>query len=341
MTLSALPTPALLIEQSRLQANLATMQAQADANDVALRPHTKTHKSVALANEQRNRGAEGLTVATVKEAETFIDAGFDDVRVAYPVTGRNKHERLRALRADSKISFTVDTVAGADQASAVYAEADIPVDVLIEVDVGHGRCGVHWADDAAAVTLARRIASLPGLTLAGILTHAGQAYSGPSNGETEADALRRASRQERDRMLSVASALAEADGVNVTPDNFEISVGSTPSMAAFTNATRDGFRVTEIRPGNYVMHDAMQVPWRRDARRLRPHGAYDRRQHAAKTRRHRPRVRGRGQEGVHDGHRLRHGRARHRPGRCRADAPSPEPPRRSSLGGARVAHDDR
>jgi len=259
MTLSALPTPALLIEQSRLQANLAAMQAQADANDVALRPHTKTHKSVALANEQRNRGAEGLTVATVKEAETFIDAGFDDVRVAYPVTGRDKHERLRALRADSKISFTVDTVAGADQASAVYAEADIPVDVLIEVDVGHGRCGVHWADDAAAVTLARRIASLSGLHLAGILTHAGQAYDGPSNGETEADALRRASRQERDRMLSVASALAEADGVNVTPDDFEISVGSTPSMAAFTNATRDGFRVTEIRPGNYVMHDAMQV----------------------------------------------------------------------------------
>ncbi|WP_263818533.1 alanine racemase [Salinibacter sp.] len=259
MTISDLPTPALLIEQSRLQANLATMQARADANDVALRPHTKTHKSVALANEQRNRGAEGLTVATVHEAETFVAAGFDDVRVAYPVTGRNKHERLQALRADSKISFTVDTVAGADQASAVYAEADIPVDVLIEVDVGHGRCGVHWADDAAAVTLARRIASLPGLHLAGILTHAGQAYDGPSDGETETDALRRASRQERDRMLSVASALAETDGVNVTPDNFEISVGSTPSMAAFTNATRDGFRVTEIRPGNYVMHDAMQV----------------------------------------------------------------------------------
>ncbi|WP_208426543.1 MULTISPECIES: alanine racemase [Salinibacter] len=259
MTISDLPTPALLIEQSRLQANLATMQARADANDVALRPHTKTHKSVALANEQRNRGAEGLTVATVHEAETFVNAGFEDMRVAYPVTGRNKHERLQALRADSKISFTVDTVAGADQASAVYAEADIPVDVLIEVDVGHGRCGVHWADDAAAVTLARRIASLPGLHLAGILTHAGQAYDGPSDGETETDALRRASRQERDRMLSVASALAETDGVNVTPDNFEISVGSTPSMAAFTNATRDGFRVTEIRPGNYVMHDAMQV----------------------------------------------------------------------------------
>ncbi|WP_118839796.1 D-TA family PLP-dependent enzyme [Salinibacter ruber] len=259
MSLSALSTPALLIEQSRLQENLAAMQATADANDVTLRPHVKTHKSVAIAEQQQQRGATGLTVATVHEAETFVAAGFDDVRVAYPVVGRPKHERLRALRAAATLSFTVDTMAGADQASAVYAGADNPVEVLMEVDVGHGRCGVHWADDAAAVALAQHIASLPGLRLAGILTHAGQAYDGPSDDETAKGALRRAARHERDRMLSVACALAEADGVDVTPDDLEISVGSTPSMAAFTNAERDGFRVTEIRPGNYVMHDAMQV----------------------------------------------------------------------------------
>ncbi|WP_103020369.1 alanine racemase [Salinibacter altiplanensis] len=259
MTLTALSTPALLVEQSRLQANLAAMQDLADANDVALRPHVKTHKSVPLAQRQRQRGAEGLTVATVQEAETFVDAGFENIRVAYPITGRNKHERLRALRDDATISFTVDTVTGAEQASAVYADAGAPVDVLIEVDVGHGRCGVHWSDTAAAGTLAHRIASLPGLRLAGILTHAGQAYDGPSDEETEAEALHRASRHERDRVLSVVSALAEADVPGVTPDPFEVSIGSTPTMAAFANTERDGFRVTEIRPGNYVMHDAMQA----------------------------------------------------------------------------------
>jgi Predicted amino acid aldolase or racemase len=182
-----------------------------------------------------------------------------DVRVAYPATGRDKHERLQSLRDEATISFTVDTPAGAEQASAVYAEADTPVDVLIEVDVGHGRCGVHWSDEDAAGTLAQRIATLPGLQLAGILTHAGQAYDGPSDGEAKAEALRRAARQERDRMLSVASALSEAAGSALDPGAFEISIGSTPSMAAFENAERDGFRVTEIRPGNYVMHDAMQV----------------------------------------------------------------------------------
>lgn len=259
MRLDALSTPALLVDKSRLQTNLAEMQAKADDNEVTLRPHVKTHKSVALAKRQRERGAEGLTVATVKEAETFADAGFDDIRVAYPVTGRDKHERLQALRDKARISFTVDTKAGAEQASAVYSPTGDPVDVLIEVDVGHGRCGMHWTDEEAAVELAEHIGDLRGLQLAGILTHAGQAYNGPTDGEPETDALRRAARHERDRMLSVASSLAAAGISGVTPDSFDVSIGSTPSIAGFENTQHDGFRVTEIRPGNYVMHDAIQM----------------------------------------------------------------------------------
>jgi D-serine deaminase-like pyridoxal phosphate-dependent protein len=234
------------------------MQARADANAVALRPHAKTHKSVALAHKQQDRGAEGLTVATVREAETFVDAGIQDVRVAFPVTGRDKHERLRVLRDEAALSFVVDTVAGAEQAAAVY-DADDPVDVLMEVDVGHGRCGVPWNHDEAAVHLARRITDLPELRLAGILTHAGQAYDGPTGNETTAGALQLAARHERDRMLRMAARLAHAGVSGVEPDAFEISVGSTPTMAAFENAEREGFHVTEIRPGNYVVYDAMQV----------------------------------------------------------------------------------
>jgi len=251
-------TPALLLNRARLQRNLDRMQATADANDVALRPHVKTHKTPALARQQRAQGAAGLTVATVKEAETFVEAGFDDVRVAYPVTGRDKHERLRALRSEATLSFTVDTVAGAEQASALYPEDD-PIDILMEVDVGHGRCGVPWTDTERAVALADRITALPGLHLAGLLTHAGQAYNGPSNGESTTDALTRAARHERDRMLHLGAALYDADVPPCVRGAFEISVGSTPTMAAFENEAHEGLGVTEIRPGNYVMHDAMQV----------------------------------------------------------------------------------
>ena len=259
MLIDDLPTPALLVHRERLLRNLGRMQSRADDNEVRLRPHVKTHKSPALARLQAEEGASGLTVATVPEAETFVAEGFSDVRVAYSVVGRGKHERLLALMERADVSFCVDTTEGAEQASAVYAEAGTIAPVLIEVDVGHGRCGVPHAKTEAAIALARLVGDLPGLQLRGILTHAGQAYHGPSDGETPGQALQRAAREERDRMLDVASALFEADVVPVSRSAFEVSVGSTPSMSAFDNAERNGLRVTEIRPGNYVFHDAMQV----------------------------------------------------------------------------------
>jgi D-serine deaminase-like pyridoxal phosphate-dependent protein len=235
------------------------MQETATANEVALRPHVKTHKSIALAHRQRERGASGLTVATVEQAGTCVEAGAEDVRIDYPITGREQHERLAARRDQARLSCTVDSVAGAEQASAVHAAHGEPLEVLMEVDVGHGRCGVRWDDADAALRLARRIVDLPGLQLAGILTHAGQAYDGPSDNESEREALRRAAHQERDRMLALAADLADANVPGVQPDTFEISIGSTPTMSVFENAEHEDFRITEIRPGNYVVHDAMQV----------------------------------------------------------------------------------
>ena len=254
-----LATPCLLVDEGRLQRNIAQMQAKAAANDVVLRPHTKTHKSVAIAQRQQAAGASGLTVAKVGEAEVFAAAGFGDLCIAYPVVGTSKHTRLAALRDEgAQVSFCVDTIAGADAAAAFYAARNQSADVLMEVDVGHGRCGVPWDGDAA-VTLARHITEQPGLRLTGILTHAGQGYHGPSDGETPAEALQRAAHAERDRMLAVATRLRDAGIPGAMPGDFTISIGSTPTMAAFENRTADGFRITEIRPGNYVFHDSMQV----------------------------------------------------------------------------------
>jgi len=258
-TLDALATPCLLIDDARLRRNLVQMQEKATGNDVRLRPHTKTHKSIAIARRQQEQGAAGITVAKPGEAETFVEAGFDDVRIAYPVVGADKHARLLALMDRARISFCVDTRAGAEAASAFYDAHDETAEVLVEVDVGHGRCGVPWEDTAAAVDLAQHIAGLPGLRLVGILTHAGQAYHGPREGESPDDALQRAATHERDRMLTIAAQLHAAEVPGATPDAFTISIGSTPSMAAFQNRTHEGFQITEIRPGNYVFFDATQV----------------------------------------------------------------------------------
>lgn len=257
--LDDLSTPALLVDAGRLQRNLSRMQANADANDVVLRPHTKTHKSVAIARRQVQEGAQGITVAKVGEAETFVEAGFDDVRIAYAVIGTEKHERITALMETVDVSFCVDTVDGAEAASAFYAARDLTANVLMEVDVGHGRCGVPWDSDEG-VDLARRVTELPGLHLAGLLTHAGQAYHGPeSDDESPAEALRRVSAAERDRMLDLAVRLRAAGIPGAEPGKLEISIGSTPTMRYFENRTEGGFAITEIRPGNYVFYDAIQV----------------------------------------------------------------------------------
>ncbi len=254
--LDDLPTPALLIEKGRLLFNLDRMQARAATNAVALRPHVKTHKSVALARLQRERGAQGLAVAKPSEAAVFVDAGFDDVRLAYTVVGEARHRQLLGLMDRARISFCVDTAEGARAAARVYADADREAEVLIEVDTGYGRCGVRW-DDPDAVALVREVSAMPGLRVVGLLTHEGQSYAGPREGETRDDALHRAMAEGRDRLLALAVKLGDA-GL-ATPGDFELSVGSTPSMRHFENQTEGGFRITEIRPGNYVFYDAMQV----------------------------------------------------------------------------------
>lgn len=256
MRIDELPTPCLLIEERRLEANLRRMQEKANQQKVALRPHVKTHKSVKLAARQRNGGAAGITAAKVGEAEVFVENGFTDVRLAYPTVGRSACERVLKLMQRARLSFCVDTDAGAKQASEFFESRGRRAEVLVEVDTGYGRSGVPW-DHEDSIRFVRRVSELPGLELKGILTHAGDSYYGPSGDESPDDALRRVSEQERDRMLQFASRLRKA-GI-VPRAGFEISVGSTPSMKHFENRSYDGFSITEIRPGNYVFHDMIQV----------------------------------------------------------------------------------
>src|SRR5262245_64165513 len=89
-----LDTPALLVDADRLERNVARWQQAADDAGVRLRPHIKTHKSVALAALQREAGAHGIAVAKVGEAEVFAAAGFDDIAIAYPVVGAPKWQRV-------------------------------------------------------------------------------------------------------------------------------------------------------------------------------------------------------------------------------------------------------
>src|SRR6187397_1010761 len=150
-----LDTPSVVVDLDRADARIAAMAAVMRERGVALRPHTKTHKSIEFARRQVAAGAAGLTVATVGEAEVFADAGFEDLFIAYPVIASGpRAERLRSLASRCRLSVGADSVEGI---RALAAAGSSQITVVIEVDVGGARTGVR-PDRAGA--LAREAANL-------------------------------------------------------------------------------------------------------------------------------------------------------------------------------------
>jgi hypothetical protein len=97
VSLDSVDTPALLVDDSRLDDNVRVMAQLCRQHGKRLRPHVKTHKTLEIARRQRDNGAVGLTVAKLGEAEVYAAAGFDDLLVCYPIVGRIKLARLAAL----------------------------------------------------------------------------------------------------------------------------------------------------------------------------------------------------------------------------------------------------
>lgn len=240
MRITEIPTPAVLVDASRLTRNLDRMQSAATSRGLQLRPHAKTHKSPLVARMQIERGAVGICCAKLGEAEVFADAGIEDIRLPYPLNPINAG-RVLALANRVALSFIVDDPSIAREWSDVAAREKRRLDVLIKVDVGFHRCGIDPEAPAAAEAV-RDISSLPGLRFRGLLSHAGHAYHATADAEIAAIAETEA------RLLL---GLAADAGVACE----EISVGSTPT-ARFSLQQRG---LTELRPGNYAYYDRTQV----------------------------------------------------------------------------------
>lgn len=172
MSLAEVDTPALLIDLDALERNLRRMAGAAPGDGrVRLRAHAKTHKSPIIAHKQIALGAVGICCQKVSEAEIFVQNGVPDVLVSNEVAGRSKLQRLAALARHARIGVCVDDASNVADLEAVAAALDVRLRVLVEIDVGAGRCGV--APGVPAVRLAETVARAPHLDFDGL-----QAYHG-------------------------------------------------------------------------------------------------------------------------------------------------------------------
>ena len=233
-------TPALIIDLDAFGSNLDTMAALLAPTGVKLRAHAKTHKSPVIARLQMARGAVGNCVQKVTEAEVLAWGGIPDILVSNEVVGAAKLSRLCALSRIAKIAVCADDAGQVAAIEAAAADAGIRMTVLVEIDVGAGRCGVQPGPDA--VTLAMRIAGSRHLIFGGLQAYHGSAQHKRTPAERRTliagavDGSRRTEEQLRQQGLDCAIVGGAGTGT------FEIEATSGV--------------YTEMQAGSYVFMDA-------------------------------------------------------------------------------------
>lgn len=247
MTIYELDTPALLIDLDRVERNVERMAEYCREHALRLRPHTKTHKLPPLARLQVERGAWGVTVAKVGEAEVMAAGAIENILIAYPVLGAEKADRVARLARSCAITVALDSAESAEALSAAAQSAGTRLDILVEIDTGFHRCGVPPGKDETGnypvVGLARTVASLPGLRFAGLMFYPGHVQVPP---DRQAELL-----APQNEMIEEALFQLEHAGLACEL----VSGGSTPTR--FNSHTMA--RVNEIRPGTYIFNDRNTV----------------------------------------------------------------------------------
>lgn len=242
----AIPTPFVFIDLTVMHRNIVHMQAMTQAAGVKLRPHIKTHKITAIAKMQLQAGACGLTVAKLGEAQAMLDAGVQtSFMIAQPFVGVEK--TLWALRvAEScELFLCLDSVELAEEIGKTAAREGRSLNLVLIVDTEYKRFGVDWRQ---APRVAERIARLRGVQFRGIRSHDGRVYQLPT-----AEERKKAAREEAERMVEVAEEIRRL-GIECEL----VSIGSTPgAYLVLQNGWTEG--LTELRVGNYVFHDRMQI----------------------------------------------------------------------------------
>ena len=238
-SLALVKTPALVLNLDALERNLRRMADLCAAAGVALRPHTKTHRSPWIAHRQLELGAAGVAAATLDDTERLVKAGVRDVLVTSPIAPAAA-ERFAALAELAQLSIVVDDPATVRALAAAGSARGLELPVLIDVDVGQGRTGT---EPAAAAALGELVGETDGVRLAGLQGYEGHCMLSPG---ADGDQRARCTAAAYER-LEVAKAAFADRGL---PLDWVTGAGTGTHALAIEAGV-----FTELQPGSYCMMD--------------------------------------------------------------------------------------
>lgn len=237
---TSIDTPALLLDLDAVERNLKRMFSFLKGKSVRLRPHVKLYRATPeLALMQMEAGAIGMTCAKLSEAETLAAAGITDILIANQVVGPYKLARLADLARTCNIKVAVDSLANVKAISEAAVAQGVAVGILVEVNIGHNRCGV--APFAPTLELAQAVLDSPGLIFKGLMGYDGHCTLKVSESE------RAVLSKQANALLADTRKFVEDAGVQV-----EIVSGSGTFTYRFASEF-DG--LTEIQAGTYLLMD--------------------------------------------------------------------------------------
>jgi D-serine deaminase-like pyridoxal phosphate-dependent protein len=241
MRIEELDTPAVVIDLDIMERNLARLAGYAKSRNIALRPHSKTHKIPDIAKAQIAGGACGIVVAKPGEARVMAEGGVDNIMIGYPLVTAAKARTAADLAREHTICVSLDSAEAVDALGEAAAKNGSRIGVLVEIDAGFHRCGVETPQQAVA--LARQAMRYPNLDFLGLMFYPGHLAKPPD---------------EQPPFIAEVNRILDSFYQVFRNERIEIRVvsgGSTPT--AYRSHEFTG--VTEIRPGMYLLNDGNLV----------------------------------------------------------------------------------
>jgi D-serine deaminase-like pyridoxal phosphate-dependent protein len=170
--------PLMVLRESALAGNIASMAAYCAAAGVRLAPHGKTTMAPQLMARQLEAGAWAVTAANVGQVQVYRSFGIPRILIANEVTDRAALAWLAAELARDpgfECYCFADSLAGValldDALRAASPDGAARLGILVELGRPGGRAGCRTVDEA--VTVAKAVAAAPRLRLAGAAGYEG------------------------------------------------------------------------------------------------------------------------------------------------------------------------
>ncbi len=235
--------PEIVIDYARVKANLDAVFSDSRFQNVSFRPHFKTHRSTLTGELFRHHGITKITVSSLPMAQYFAEAGWTDILIAMPLN-------VHAISLYNDLAKNIRLHLMTDHAEALETalqQLEHPVSFYLKADAGYGRAGIHAEKHASFLALMTMIKETEKHHFGGIMSHFGHTYHASSTQEIKDINLSSLS-----KLRSLKTFIESETGHACC-----LSIGDTPSLPVYTSEMLHG--VNELRPGNFVYYDMMQV----------------------------------------------------------------------------------